>query len=438
MNQQLSHMELNQSVRLSDKYRLKVNGEEVIVHQCDVASYAIISLNGVADMEIDVLHPYSEYKLRPLKAGLTPQREGSKLRVSVASPSKLSLELDGDLRSPLLLFVHELEKDEPVRGPGIHYYEAGKIHEAGEIRLHAGETLYLEEGAIVRGRVIAEYADGITIKGRGVLDGSNWRNGPVLPYENRTQMIKLVGCRDVRLEGITIVDGANWHVVPIACTDVSIADLNIITFEGTGDGIDVVGSENVTIQDCFIRSNDDCVAVKAVSYMDPAGLKNVNNVRVERCVLWNANWGNCLEIGYETSCESIRNVVFFNCDIIHCEFEGHQSGGTFTIHHGDRAAISDIHYENIRVEDAQEKLFDIKILHSKYSRDEERGSIRGIVFKDIQVVDGPYPVSIIRGWDEEHMVEDIVFDNIIIHGEHAQSAREARMVVELARDIHFL
>lgn len=434
----VNETELNQSVRVSDAYRLRVNGEPVTVHQCDVASYAVVSVRGMAAVEVGAMHPFSTVKLRPLKSGIHPAREGNRLSFQVQSPSKLSLELDGNLSMPLLLFVHELEEEVQERGPGVHYYEAGRIHNAGEIRLRSGETLYIEEGAIVRGRVIAEYADGIAIRGRGILDGSDWRNGPSLPYEERTQMIKLVGCRDVRIEGITVVDGANWHVVPIACTDVVIDGLNIITFEGTGDGIDVVGSENVAIRNCFIRSNDDCVAVKAVDYMDPAGLKNVEHVTVERCVLWNANWGNCLEIGYETRCASIYDVRFTDCDVIHCEFEGHQSGGVFTIHHGDRALISAILYENIRVEDAQEKLFDIKILHSKYSRDIERGQIRDIRFRDIRVIDGPYPVSIIRGWDEEHMIEDIVFEDVIIHGEHVKSAGEARMVVELSRGIRFL
>jgi len=43
----------------------------------------------------------------------------------------------------------------------------------------------------------------------------------------------------------------------------------------TGDGIDVVGSEDVSISNCFVRSNDDCVAIKAVDYQHEAGHKNV-------------------------------------------------------------------------------------------------------------------------------------------------------------------
>ena len=54
------------------------------------------------------------------------------------------------------------------------------------------------------------------------------------------------------------------------------------------------------------------------------------------------------------------------------------------------------------------------------------------------MVDGPFPVSIIRGYDEEHMIEDVTIENLVVHGRHVTSANEARMVVELARGVRFI
>jgi hypothetical protein len=144
-----------------------------------------------------------------------------------------------------------------------------------------------------------------------------------------------------------------------------------------------------------------------------------------------------LEIGYETRCDEISNIVFENCDVIRSEFEGYQSGGTFTIHNGDRAHIRNVRYENIRVEDSREKLIDIKVQFSQYSRDEERGQVSDIVFNNIQVVDGPFPVSIIRGYDADHMIRDITIKDMVVHGEEIKSANQCRMVVELSKDINF-
>ena len=50
---------------------------------------------------------------------------------------------------------------------------------------------------------------------------------------------------DIRIQGITIVDSGVWNLVPGACRNVSICDVNILSRLVTGDGIDIVGCENV-------------------------------------------------------------------------------------------------------------------------------------------------------------------------------------------------
>ena len=100
--------------------------------------------------------------------------------------------------------------------------------------------------------------------------------------------------------------------------------------------------------------------------------------------------------------------------------EGCQSGGVFTIHNGDRGHVHRIQYRHITVEDAQEKLVDFKILCSKYSVDLQRGQISDIAFEHIHVVEGPFPPSIIRGYEselvEKHVVSDIRFRDFTVHG----------------------
>ena len=124
-----------------------------------------------------------------------------------------------------------------------------------------------------------------------------------------------------------------------------------------------------------------------------------------------------LEIGYELRCNEVSDVVFEDCDIIHCEYEGNQSGGVLTIHNADRAKVHNVRYENIRIEDAQEKLVDIKILDCKYSLDRVRGDVENIVFRNIDVTGPLFPVSIIRGFEmtnEMHRPRDIRFENVTV------------------------
>ena len=434
-------------VTASQDYAVTVNDQEVFVYPTAVGSYAVLSAEGEQHVRVTTKFAFHSVQIRPLHLSIEPIVEGRSVSFELSQPCKVVLEFDGDLLHPLFLLINppETEKPDP-EDHHVHYFAAGRVHEVGQLVLRSGETVYIEEGAVVRGTIFSERSNHVSISGRGILDASGWRlgaKGGLNPPSRDSAdevpqpVIQFINCHRVLIEGITVVDGPSWHVVPTASTNVRIRDLNIITENGTGDGVDVVGCKNVDITNCFIRSKDDCIALKAVDYHHPDGCRNVEHIRVRDCVLWNAQWGNAIEIGYETQCDEIHDVVVQNCDILHCEFEGYQSGGVFTIHNGDRAIIHNVLYEDIRVEDAQEKLIDQKILRSKYSHDEERGQIRNIRYRNISVLSGAFPVSIIQGYDSEHMVNGVTIDNLTVHGDVIKSAIGARMVVELARQVHF-
>lgn len=401
------------------------------IHQ---ARYVLHSAQGELDVEVDVPFEWRQVRARPLRHGIVPKRTARGIRFRMPAPAKISIEFDGDLTNPLFILVNPPE----VNGlsgdaPGVRFFRAGGEYDAGEIRLGLGETLYIEEGAVVHGWVIADKAHGARIAGRGILDGSRMDHNASM----RPQMIKIIESNGVVVEGITLVNGPSWHVVPIACRNTAIRDVNVIAFSGCGDGVDVTGCENTSVTGCFIRANDDCIAVKATDCMHPSGSHNVRGVRVSGGVFWNASWGNALEIGYETRCEEISDILFEDCDIIHAEFEGWQSGGTFTIHNGDRALVRDVTYRNIRVEDSQEKLIDLKVQHSKWSRDTQRGRIQGVHFEDIAIVDGSLPVSIIQGFDPDHLVSDVSIAGLVAFGKPILNAADAKLVVELATKVAF-
>ena len=90
----------------------------------------------------------------------------------------------------------------------------------------------------------------------------------------------------------------------------------------------------------------------------------MENVVVQRSVIWNAEWGNALEIGFELLTPHVRNIVWRDCDIIRVE-----TGAVFSIHNGDSATVEDVRFENIRIEDARDKLVDFRVGLSIYSQD---------------------------------------------------------------------
>lgn len=419
----------------SPDFALRVNGRAVFVYHSAFASFAYLSATGPVDVEVEAGFAFEKAVIRPLRHGIEPAADGRRLRFRVPGPMQLSLELDEEIRRPLFLFISPPEEEVPAPGePGVIRFEAGKIHEAGEIRLESGQTLYIEGGAVVRGHVYAYEAKGIAIRGRGILDGGRF----VDRREENLRLVHLAGCEDVLVEGITVFDSQRWTVVPAGCDRVRLRRLNILSSANSDDGIDLVGSRDVVVEDCFVRTKDDCVAIKAMSRFHPRGSEPIARLLIQRCVFWNAEWGNAIEIGYETRTERISEVIFRDCDIIRCEPERYGSGGAITIHNGDRAEICDILYENLRLEQVMEKLIDFKISEDRYSRDPERGQIRNITLRDIAVVDGPFPVSIIQGHSADHIPTGITVENLVILGERITGPGPARMVTEKLRDLRFV
>ena len=421
----------------SPRYTLYCNGQEQTVYHTDSFDYAIVVRrdNAPVSVEVCVSDSFKKAVLRPQSLEIPFDREENHIRFSLPYKAKVSLELDNDLKRPLLIlsscYVAPRSKGET------YYFRKGQIYNVGNLELKSGESAYLEEGCVLCGRIYSNMADNVRVSGNGILYGGVWHK----PDENGGRlMASFYLGKHILVEGISVVDNGVWNVVPGACRDVIIRDVNIMSRLVTGDGIDIVGCEEVLVEDCFIRACDDCVCIKACALPGPAACCNVRDIKVRRCVLWNAEPGNALEIGYELRCNEVSDVVFEDCDIIHCEYEGNQSGGVLTIHNADRAKVHNVRYENIRIEDAQEKLVDIKILDCKYSLDRVRGDVENIVFRNIDVTGPLFPVSIIRGFEmtnEMHRPRDIRFENVTVQGRTMHSANEMRMVVELAHELQF-
>ncbi len=424
-----------EDIPVSELYQVKVNGKEQRVYHTEFFDFvSFLEENEKAEVEITVNEPFQKAVIRPTASQIPFEEDGNKISISLPAGKRVTLELDDKLESPLYILPGKyVQKPENAT----YVFESGKAYNVGCLQLKSDETVYIEHGAVVSGRIYSRMADRVRILGNGILYGGNWH---AWDENGAEQLIVPVLGEDIEIRGITLLDGGSWHIVPVACKNVLIEDVNVLGKVITGDGVDIVGCENVVLRNCFIRANDDCISIKAVEFQDPSGCTDVKNILVEDCIFWNAEFGNTLEIGYETRCDEISDVVFRNCDVVHCQYEGNQSGGVLTIHNADRAHVHDIVYENIRIEDAQEKFIDIKTLDSKYSRDRERGMVNDIFFKNIEITEGAFPVSIIRGFEMKNEVcrpHGFYFDNVVIHGEKVMSPGELHMVVELSDDLKF-
>jgi len=446
--------------KLADDFVVKVNGNETAVYDSKIAAFTYFSFDGNVNVSVTTIRDIKTVDIRPKSRGVTSSMEDRTISFQLDRPCNLSIEINGDIQRPLFLFANPLEQNPPKPGDkNVRYFEAGRIHEAGEIKLGSGETIYIAGGAIVRGRIRAEGSEKVRVIGRGILDGSG--------RDYKTQMVKLSGCSDVEMNGIIVFNSYGWTLVPVKSDNVRFDNVKVIGWRDNDDGVDIVGCRNLSIERCFLRTKDDCIAVKASpGYFEEgeSGLRNVRDVRVIDSVLWNAEWGNAMEIGFELQTKKISDVLFKNCDIIHVE-----RGGTFTIHNGDFATVENIRFENIRVEDSRDKLIELRVGLSIYSKDcpwelhrqnpqrkrsplgqwvkpeaekeqefaAQRGHIRNIYFKNIAVSGQKLPKSYLIGYNAAHSVENVVIENLKFNGTPILGAEAGDFTIEAAKQVRF-
>jgi hypothetical protein len=459
----------------SAEYTVTVNGREAFVYGSPVpAAYCSFDMQGPVDVVIKAARDIKWVDVRPATAGIKPTFKDSTIKLRLTKPVQLSIELNGSLKTPLFLFANAPEASKPSRtDKNVRYFEGGKVHYAGLIEVGSNQSVYIEGGAVVVGAIKAKGAANVKVIGRGVLDGTYNRHfndalikagsAKAVPDSMKgayQRTLEFVDCDNVTVDGITLHNSTTWQVVPVHINKVLINNIKIISDQASDDGIDVVQSRNVTIQHSFIRTKDDCIAIKA--YMDSLKTEPVDSVLVQHCVFWNALWGNAVEIGFELNADEVKNITFRDCDIIHVE-----AGAAISIHNAGPGHVKNVVFDNIRIEDARQKLFDFAIFRSQYSgdgtRDETerrrlylngawdgvlmvpeaekaahakyRGHISNITLRNIKITDGLFPYSIFYGSDSAHKVKNVRVENLTVHGKKITNLQTAKFYIENAENV---
>ncbi|HEY3559895.1 MAG TPA: glycoside hydrolase family 28 protein [Kribbella sp.] len=129
----------------------------------------------------------------------------------------------------------------------------------------------------------------------------------------RAAFVETQSCRNVLIEGVTIVRSPFWEVHPVLSRNVTVRGVHIDSRGPNNDGVNPESSQYVHIQDCTFNCGDDCIAIKSGKGAD--GLRiNVpsENILIEDCTL-NIRYG-AITIGSEMT-GGVRNVYVRNCTI---------------------------------------------------------------------------------------------------------------------------
>ena len=161
------------------------------------------------------------------------------------------------------------------------------------------------------------------------------------------------------------------------------------------------------ITDCFIRSDDDCVALKGLDFRGDNN--NVEDITVENSTLW-CDRARIFLLGHESRAEFMRNVTIRNLDIIHFTMTA------FLLEPGEDMHLDDVAIQDVRIHgEGQRSLARLKPVVNQYMRKKVPGFVQNVRFEDVKVFGQPgdYLVQL-EGADAEHNVRNVVFQNVSI------------------------
>jgi hypothetical protein len=419
------------------EFAFRANGRDVTVYQTSAGPFAAFSCNGSVDIEID-LPPgnYGSLTVSPLKHGIGHKINGNRLSFQIPGPILLAVMVD--LEPIFYIYANPPENNTPdPNDPEVLYFRAGQVYEVGDLELKSNQTLYIEGGAVVRGALQATNQQNVRIAGYGILDGSYFS----FPEQRRS--ILLENCKNAIIEDIIMIEPTSWMIVLGLCDSVVVRNVKQLGSVTTSDGVDIVGSRHIRVENSFLRNGDDCVAIKSFDlsrYERKATLnysRDVYDIDVVGCIMISYLGGHAFEIGHELTTDKISNIRFRDCDVL--GIHGH--GGVFGINNADRALVTDILYEDIRIEHYYNKLVNLRVIKSRFHRDEKRGQVRNITFRNIDVANSPYnpgySTSVIGGYDASHTVENVVFENFRINGVRVTNGDQMDLFTKQAKKIIF-
>ncbi len=127
----------------------------------------------------------------------------------------------------------------------------------------------------------------------------------------RPQFIQPYRCKNVLIDGLTIINSPMWKIHPVLCENVTVQNLKINSHGPNNDGCDPESCKDVLIKNCIFDTGDDCIAIKSGRNNDGRRINvPTENVVVQGCTMKDGHGG--ITIGSEIS-GGVRNVFGENC-----------------------------------------------------------------------------------------------------------------------------
>ncbi len=169
-------------------------------------------------------------------------------------------------------------------------------------------SLYNVDGT--RALIFAEGRSHIALTGTGTIDGqgATWKAGPRRgTFDERPRVILFVSCKNIRVEGIRLLNSPMWMQHYLDCEDVIINKIEVYNHGNfNNDVIDIDGCRRFVLSNSIVDSDDDGITLKST------GKAACENITITNCVI--SSHCNAIKAGTEST-GGFKNITISNCVI---------------------------------------------------------------------------------------------------------------------------
>ncbi len=278
---------------------------------------------------------------------------------------------------------------------------------------------------------------GTKVKKPGVkADGETLES--VMKYKDflRPNLVVLMSCKNVLLDGVTFQNSPAWNLHPLMCENLTVRNVYAKNpwYAQNGDGIDIESCKNFLIENSTFDVGDDGICIK--SGRDAEGRKRnmpTENGIIRNNIVYHAHGG--FVIGSEMS-GGAKNLFVSNCTFI-----GTDIGLRFKTTRGRGGVVEKIYIDGIRMKDiaGEAILFDMYYMAKDpvplagEKREPPKVETKPVdettpVFKDFYVknvvCNGAEKAIFVRGIPEMH-IKNINLENMTLQAKTAVDIQEA-------------
>ena len=302
------------------------------------------------------------------------------------------------------LDIDPADKDNDIQDPS----------EIPQILLNEGESVYIEDGAVVRARFALNGNVNAKIYGRGVIVHG------VGHHEQNSWVIRANGPKSIHLEGVTVADPFGW-VVSIFGGNNNIVDnfKTVCCWHFNNDGVQL-GGNNSEIKNCFLQCNDDNISLSG-------GGKNID---ITNNVFWNIFNGGAVNFGWGyPNYDGVYihdNVFIRHGDCCGAEFPGqnlvYRRKAPFTAISWGEGTLKNIEFTNNIME---EVILESEWIHFQTIEDkgDKAFAVDGMLIENLDVVNANRVWGLLRSYGE-NKIQNVTFKNVRINGKVVNSQQD--------------